>query len=65
VVEVLPERACGRTVLISRQLAITRKQTVACTTRGAEHVGQTYAIYTETDLHLYTVATDYQRLPLP
>lgn len=38
-------------------------QAVACTTRGVQQVSKTYASYTETNLYLYTVATDYQRLP--
>ena len=39
--------ACNTTVLTSQRLAITHKQTVACTTRGVEHVGQTCAIQKE------------------
>lgn len=43
---------------MSQRLAITHKQTVACTTRGVEHVGQTYAIQKRTCISIL-------QLPVP
>lgn len=72
VVESLPERACDRTVLISQQLALvvlTHKQTVACTARGVEHVGQTCAVQKRTCISILqlpsTSAYHYQEQSRP